>query len=169
MFKNTVLFTIGLMGAIFAAQFPAFYDQYIQRLGGALNEVNRAARDIEKIASDVGKTAPTLIDELLWEGGRNAAIGSTYAEIFDRQKYLTTVHIRLGSTPIWAQLFTLGRYADPDIMAGTWRDYAPGLPVSWAGFFYAAVGFFITGVLYETLLWLIRLPVSYWSGRSEAS
>lgn len=161
MYRHTVLFTIGFVGAIFFAQFPAFYDQYTQRLGGALAEVQLQATNITNIAASVDKTPIELIDDLIWEEGRNAAIGRNYAAVFERRDTLITAQSHLHDAPAWGRPFALARYQDQGLLQGTWQDYAPSMPVTWAGFIYAALGFFVAGVVFETLLWILWLPFSF--------
>lgn len=158
MFKHTVLFTIGLIGAVLFAQFPAFFDQYVQRLGGAITESQRQVTNITNIAASVGKTPRELIDELLWEDGRDAAIGRNYADTFQRYEDLRTARGHLRAAPVWGRTVALARYGEADLLKGTWIDYAPSVPVTWAGFVYAIIGFLFAGVLYETILWLLWLP-----------
>ena len=58
MFGRTFVMTLGLVGALGAAQFPAFSQQYMQRLGGAVGAVGEAFGIIDDLTSDNDSLVP---------------------------------------------------------------------------------------------------------------
>ena len=57
MFLRTMVLTSGLCGALAAAQFPAYSQQYLQRLGGAVDALQQVVADFDASASALGMSS----------------------------------------------------------------------------------------------------------------
>ena len=56
------------LGAILLAQFPQYFGQYLQRLGGHLNELRHQVAEYEEAAASLGLTLGEYINEHLQAG-----------------------------------------------------------------------------------------------------
>ncbi len=124
-----------------ASQAQAFMIQYIQRLGGHLDEAKANFANIQtglryRLMSD------TVRKKLEAEAGdRVAELQNTYHAIADANFLFKPV--------------ALLRHADAAMISGTWHDFAPALPATADGIFYIAAAMILGFLLYE----LIKLPV----------
>jgi hypothetical protein len=58
-----------------------------------------------------------------------------------RYETLLLQQLHLGTAAPVAKPFVLLRDADDVVFANTWRDFVPGVPVSFAGLVWGAIGF----------------------------
>lgn len=159
MFRSTFLFTFGLAGAVLLAQVPAFHAQYVQRIGGAQTEAQRQVAQIDALAAAENITRDALIEELVWGEGRAAAIGRQYRETVDRWRWLSDAYDGLREAPAWARVWSLARWHDPALWQGATVDFEPAVPVGTSGLLHALVGFWLGGMLFEVLAWILGLPM----------
>jgi hypothetical protein len=123
------------------SQGQAFTVQYIQRLGGHLDEARDHLADVQT-------------------GLRYRVMGDTVrGELETQAKRRVTELDRAYSAAKNANVLTrpiaILRYGDPSILAGTQRDFVPALPASRDGILYTIFGMIAGFVLYE----ILRLPV----------
>ena len=59
--RNTMTMAFGLAGALTLSQAPEFAQQYRQRLGGALTELQRSIADFDADAARSGMTRPEAL------------------------------------------------------------------------------------------------------------
>jgi len=124
-----------------ASQAQAFIIQYVQRLGGHLDEARAVLTNIqtglryklmnETVRVELEREAQARVNELA--GAYNAIAGSN----------------------IFAQPISLFRNADPTIVAGTWRDFVPVLPLGADNITYVIVGMVLGYIVYE----IVKVPV----------
>lgn len=133
---------VGLVGGTLFSQAPEFAQQYRQRIGGAIDELRIIVDDFTKQAADHqldGQQALEVYarspDDFLRD--RGLSMRST----LERYERLVTQQSDLGIAAPVAKPFVLMRNADEGILANTWRDFVPGVPVSFAGLVWAAIGF----------------------------
>lgn len=138
-----------LIGAGFAAtvgmgasQVQSFIDQYLQRLGGHLDE---ATLNLERIQTGVRyqTMSETVRRELETDAsGRVAELQSAYDAI-------TTAG--LVEKP-----FSFLKYADDTIVSGAWADFVPAVPLDTEAIIYVATGIVLAILIYE----IIKLPLA---------
>jgi len=137
-----VILAVGLAGGTLFSQAPEFAQQYRQRIGGAIDELRIIVDDFTKQAAehhldrqqalDVYARSP---DDFLRD--RGLSMRST----LERYERLVTQQSDLGRAAPVAKPFILMRNADDGILASTWQDFVPAVPVSFAGIVWAAIGF----------------------------
>ena len=67
-----------VLGAALFSQFPAFYQQYLQRLGGGLDQARIAVQRIEEVARSLGLTVDNMVERFMMS--RDAAYKSLGVE-----------------------------------------------------------------------------------------
>ncbi|GAA4224518.1 polyhydroxyalkanoate synthesis regulator phasin [Sagittula marina] len=141
----------GMMGAIGASQFPEFSQQYMQRLGGAVDELDRQITRYAADAAEVGMTLPDYLDRLAKEG----PLARTQAQnmISDMARYeqlAADLGALQGAGPFMrAKLAT--HLGDAQIWARARETYKPAVPATFEGATFAGTGF-VAGWLGLTLI-----------------
>ncbi len=131
---------IGAAG-IAASQAHAFLIQYVQRLGGHLDEARAHLNNVQnglryRLMSD------TVRKELEAEASRRVAeLQDAYHAIADGNVVLKP--------------FALLHHADPTMLAGTWHDFVPALPATTDSIFYVVIAMILGFMVYE----IVKLPV----------
>jgi hypothetical protein len=137
-----ITLVVGLAGGTLFSQAPEFAQQYRQRIGGAIDELRIIVDDFTKQATDHHLDRQQALDAYTrspddFLRDRGISMRST----LERYERLITQQSDLGSAAPVAKPFVLMRNADEGILANTWRDFVPGVPVSFAGLVWAAIGF----------------------------
>ncbi|MBY5435993.1 DUF2937 family protein [Rhizobium leguminosarum] len=130
----------GLAGGTIFSQAPEFAQQYRQRIGGAIDELRVIVEDFNRQAAEHHLDRQQALsayaqssDDFLRD--RGVSMQSTIT----RYETLQSQQLHLG-TPV-AKPFVLLGNADDVVFANTWRDFVPGVPVSFAGLVWGAIGF----------------------------
>ncbi|MCF3974055.1 DUF2937 family protein [Paracoccus salsus] len=145
--------------ATLLSQFPAFSDQYVQRLGGQVDALERIAADFDTSAEKAGLSRDEALRDLAgsrFRDAHQADLRRAFRRLQRAQQDLTMLR-RAG--PVERMLLP-HRLRDPQTLAATWGDFRPAIPVTVAGLAGAAVGF--------GLGWLVAaLPGLFFRRRSE--
>ena len=141
MFSRLLNGLAAVLGAAVLAQFPEFYQQYLQRLGGRLDQ---ARIDMERLLSDaaiLGRTLEAYLEELL-ESGTQAARQAARRELerVENADQLQSAYETLSQAGPLERPLALARHLDPDLAAEVLAVFTPALPVSPEGFVYAGCG-----------------------------
>jgi hypothetical protein len=152
--RRAIVFLFALFCAGLASQAPEFAQQYRQRLGGAVDELARIVRDFDADASGSGLTRAQALDRYPRAGDPFLADqGRRVAEIIARFDRLWAQKAALdGAMPILRPV-EVARRADGEVMRAAFEDYEPAVPVTPAGFIYAAAGALAGGLLAALLTW----------------
>ncbi len=140
----------GLAGAVGAgslSQFPTYYQQYLQRLGGRLDQAQIQVSRIEQAARDEGMTLAAYIDKF------TSSADTTYRqqgavlreEVADLSRLRDAVDALIQAPPI-ARPLRLLQNIDMDTARTALGDFALSLPLTTEGFVYAGIGL-ILGLL----------------------
>ena len=146
-----------LVGGVFASQLPEFSQQYRQRVGGALDEINRMLAEFDLDAKANNLTRMQGIEKLrssadpfvAQRGNRVAADDVRAARLNLQQKNFEGA----GS---FARMFVMAKDYDAGIAARAWQDFKPAVPLSMEGAISAAAGFFAGFGLWHLLGWPVR-------------
>nr|WP_272874537.1 DUF2937 family protein [Paracoccus shandongensis] len=121
------------------SQFPAFSDQYVQRLGGQVDALSRVAAEFDDSARGTGLTREQALADLSGSAFRDA-----------HQSNMRAVFARLDQARADLQMLRLAgplermalphRLRDPETLAATWGDFRPAVPVTAAGLWAAGIG-----------------------------
>lgn len=128
---NLVSAALAVIGALLFGQFPQFIAQYIQRLGGHLDE----ARLIQQKYSDY-----------------------TSGELPERIEYLEESLSAIQNAGPIEKFFSFIFNVDTDIAAAAWQNYTPGITFDTTGFIYIVFGALLLYLLKELLFLLASLP-----------
>jgi hypothetical protein len=130
----------GLTGAAGLSQAPEFSQQYIQRLGGQVDELTRLAKDFDDtaLADGLGR------EEMLQAMATTPLVESQAAmwrRTFARQARLSeNLMILRDATPM-QRLAMPHRMSDTATISAVWNDFTPAVPLSVAGAASAGTGF----------------------------
>lgn len=142
--KRYFLFAFALLVALAASQVPEFRQQYLQRLGGALDEVTRqvAALDARAQAAEMERYAylrrllnnpdPIVVRE-----------GEALLDLVSRKQRLEAAIARIDAAPAYLHVVEIAFNLEPDVAAATLERFVPAAPLSLSGLFHAFVGFFV--------------------------
>jgi hypothetical protein len=153
-------------GAIALSQAPEFFQQYLQRLGGHLDEARRVLARFEAVARESGLTLTQLIETTRSEAAAPVAkLGGVMAEAQTRAQALAQAESALRNADMWSRPWVFLRHVDTEIARGTWAVFKPAVPVTAEGFCYAAAGMLLALGLYRLgVVW----PFKTWSARRAA-
>lgn len=155
-----------VVGAVLFSQAPEFMQQYLQRLGGHLDEARRQLAHFEQVARQAGLT----LDRLIAQTSANpeatvAKLGGVMRETATRVDTLAAAQDALQHASLFTRPFVFLRHFDGDIAGGTWSIYKPAVPTTVEGLLYALAGMVALLALYHFAL---KLPLSRWRRRAPA-
>jgi Protein of unknown function (DUF2937). len=153
-----------VVGAIACSQAPEFFQQYLQRLGGHLDEARRQLASFEVVAKQSGITLQQLIDTTKAQTVEPVAkLGGVIADTQARVESLAAAEAALREASLWERPFVFLRHVDGDIAARTWEIFKPAVPVTAEGFVYAGVGMLLALALYQlAVAWPARVLMRRW-------
>ncbi|WP_410218135.1 DUF2937 family protein [Paracoccus sp. (in: a-proteobacteria)] len=132
--------------AAFLSQFPAFSDQYVQRLGGQVDALALVAQEFDTSATEAGLSRTEALADLS---------GSTFREAHGRD--MQRAFIRLDRARADLQMLRIAgplermllphRLRDTDTLRATWADFRPALPLTPAGLAAGGIGFLLGWIL----------------------
>jgi hypothetical protein len=147
-----------LIGAVFgaiagasASQFDAFMLQYLQRLGGHLDEARRnygLVMDGERYRDMAVEVRTILI-----------------ADARARMDELELSWRAIADADLLHRPWAFARHVDAEIAARTWETFRPVLPFDATGLIYAACGLVIGLIVYE----LLKAPFALLFGRRRGT
>jgi len=148
-----------VLGAVGLSQFPQFFGQYMQRLGGHLAEARRIYEQYQKAAADAGLSLEDYIQEHLDATSEVfVSSGRVIEDLVNRYQALEQSFLALADTNIYNRWIVFLREVDWEIAAGTWNNFVPGVPTTIEGLFYALAGLLAGWGIYATLKALVTLP-----------
>lgn len=140
MFRRATAIVAGLAGAGTMAQFPEYSQQYIQRMGGAVDELRTIVTDFDASATEAGLTRGEALADLS---------GSEFRELRseDMARTISRYERLSASLTLLREERAAGRLAlsygafDPEIASATYADFRPAIPVTVEGGSFALGGF----------------------------
>lgn len=139
-----------VLGAATLSQAPEFFQQYLQRLGGHLDEARMRVAQYEAAARESGITLHELIETTKAQASRPVAkLGQVVADAEVRLETLTAAENALRSATLWERPFVFMANLDLDIARGTWSVFKPAVPMTLEGLVYAGVGMVLALVIYQ--------------------
>lgn len=140
MILRTIVLASGLCGALAAAQFPGYSQQYLQRLGGAVDALSQVVADFDNSAAALGLTRTDALEQM--EG--SAFIEARRTDMqrsFERHAQLSADLAFLQAHGPFMRAYNITRMSDIEIARGALEAYKPTLPLSRAGAVFAIFGF----------------------------
>ncbi len=149
----------GLAGAATTSQFPEFSQQYMQRLGGAVDALSEVVADFDASAQAVGLSRDAALAQLqgtAFLDRRRADMTRTFA----RYENLRSDLAEIKDAGPFMRAYHLPRLTDRQIAQAAWEDFQPAVPLNFAGIVFAGVGFICAslalGILFRLLAWPFR-------------
>ena len=160
-----------VLGTIAFSQIPEFMQQYLQRLGGHLDEARRQLAQFRHTAEQSGLT----LDHFIKQTGANsdaavAKLGGVMTDAVARVDELQAAQTAIQNASLWERPFVFLRNYDPSIGHAAWAIFKPAVPTTVEGLVYALAGmlflltFYHAGVKYP-----IRRVVRLHRSRREAA
>jgi hypothetical protein len=145
----------GLSGAFGAAQFPAFSQQYLQRLGGAVDALGVVVAEFDASASAEGLTRIQALAQMQGTDfvERRRADMTRAITRYDTLK--EDLAVLEGHGP-FMRAYHGARLTDPEVAKGAWAAFQPALPLSLATAIFAGVGYLCAVGVFAAILALIR-------------
>lgn len=137
------------------SQFPAFSDQYVQRLGGQVDALTRVAAEFDASASRAGLSREAALADLTGSGFRDAH-QADMRHSFARLEHARADLAMLRMAAPLERMALPHRLRDRETLAATWRDFRPAIPVTSAGLIAAGIGFLAGWLLPGLLAWPFR-------------
>lgn len=111
------------------SQFPEYSQQYVQRLGGAVEELTTVVADFDASAKDAGLDRTQALNRLTGDQfleNRNQDMTRT----IDRQERLSESYAMLKEANAFQRLGAIRRFGDAKVTAGAWADFQPAIPLN---------------------------------------
>ena len=145
----------GILCGCALSQFPEYSQQYVQRMGGALDELATVVQDFDNSA----KTAGYNRDEALSVMTGSAFMESRQTDMrrtFDRFDTLFDDYSRLKDANAFERLAYTARMRDGDVFKGTAKDFKPAVPLNLEGASFVSIGFLFGYGLFAGFMRLLR-------------
>ena len=143
--------------AIALSQFPAFSDQYVQRLGGQVDALSRVATEFDASAQAAGLSRDQALADLSGSAFRDAH-QSNMREVFNRlDRARADLQLLRIAGPLERMLLP-HRLRDTEILAATWGDFRPAVPVPVAGLWAGGIGLVLGWMLTALAGLVFRRP-----------
>ena len=142
MLSRTLAFATGLLGAVAASQVPEFGQQYRQRLGGAIDELQSAMErfDADARASQLGRAEAIARlrgnpDDLARRRGVDAESSAARLQALERQRD------RMRAAGPFGRIGAMVQDTDTLVMRGAFQSFEPAVPTTSEGAVAAGLGF----------------------------
>lgn len=146
----------GVLCGCALSQFPEYSQQYVQRMGGALDELSTVVADFDTSAKASGYSRQEALNALSGSGfldARQIDIKRTFKR-FDK---LSDDYTRLKDANAFIRFAYVARMRDIEIIKGTSKDFQPAVPVTFAGAGFVGIGYFAGyGLLSGFMIWWRR-------------
>lgn len=155
-----------VLGAVCFCQLPEFIQQYLQRLGGRLDEARRQLAQFTEVAAQSKLT----LAEFIQRTGRNvdesvAQLAGVMSNTVTRVDSLAAADLAIRHASLWEKPFVFFAQLDPSIARATFDIYKPAVPTTIEGLIYAVLGMLTFLGLYHGF---IRYPLVKASGAGKA-
>lgn len=144
-------------GAVIFSQAPEFMQQYLQRLGGHVDEARRQLRQFESVARQSSLTLEQLVHQTQTNTDPAVAkLGAVMTAAVTREEHLASAQDALLHASWLSRPFVFLRHFDADIAHATWAVFKPAVPTTFEGLVYAVAGMLVFVGLYHGG---IKLPI----------
>jgi len=145
-------------GAVAFSQVPEFMQQYMQRLGGHLDEARRQLIQFQQAAAQSGLTLDRFIAQTSTNSDTAVAkLAGVMTRAVARVDFLETAQTALQDASLWTRPFVFMQHLDPSIAQGTWSIFKPAVPTTAEGLVYALLGMFVLLAVYHLG---VKYPIS---------
>lgn len=144
-----------VLGTVLFSQIPEFMQQYLQRLGGHLDEARRQLEQFQHTAAQSGLTLEQLINQITANADLAVTkLGGVMTEAIARVDTLAAAQSAIQHASLWSRPFVFLQHSDTAIVRATWSVFKPAVPTTLEG-----LGYALCGML--TLLAVFHLGIKY--------
>lgn len=157
-------------GAAGLAQFPAFYQQYLQRLGGRLDQAMLAVGRMRQAAEDQQLDLAAYVAR--FENSSDPVFrreGQNLIATLEEADRLQAAHAALSTADPLQRPLALASHFDSDLALSTLDRYVPALPIDAEGLVYAALGVLVGLLLLASCQQCGRLALRPFRRRPRAA
>lgn len=155
-----------VLGAVVFSQVPEFMQQYLQRLGGHLDEARRQLEQFRHSAELSGLTLDRLITQTSTNADAAVAkLGVVMTNAVTRVDALESAQSALQNASLWSRPFIFLQHLDPSITHATWAVFKPAVPTTTEGFVYSLCGILVFLAIYHLG---IKYPITRVRARRQA-
>lgn len=147
----------GLAGAAATSQFPEFSQQYMQRLGGAVDALGEVVADFDASAAAASLTRAQALEQMQGTPFLERRRADMARSIARHETLRADLEALQGQGP-FMRAYHASRLTDSQIARAAWEVYQPAVPVSFAGLSFAGVGLVLGSLGVSLLLGVMRLP-----------
>ncbi len=146
-----------VFGAVLFCQLPEFIQQYLQRLGGRLDEARRQLAQFTDVAAQSKLTLADFITRTSHNADESVArLAGVMSDTVTRVDSLASADLAIRNASLWEKSFVFFAHLDPSIARATLSIYKPAVPTTVEGLIYAVLGMLVILGLYHGL---IRYPL----------
>jgi hypothetical protein len=134
---------LGLFAGCLGSQLPEFSQQYRQRLGGALGELDRVLAEFDRDATVSGLSRDQALDE--YSAAASAFLksrGKSVTATLARRDALQKQSIAIEQAPPLMRPLEVLRAPDQAVMDGAWKQFEPAIPVTAPGLIWGGLAAF---------------------------
>ena len=156
-----------VIGAVVFSQIPEFMQQYLQRLGGHLDEARRQLLHFQQAAAQSGLSLDRLIDHTTANADPAVArLSAVMTDAIARVDTLAAAQSAIQDASFWSRPFVFLRHVDLAIARATWAIFKPAVPTTVEGLTYALFGMLVLVAIYHLG---IKYPIARIRARRTAS
>lgn len=167
MIIRALVLALGVAGGLAGSQFPEFSQQYLQRLGGAVDALEDVVADFDASATAVGLDRAGALAQMRgtpFMERRRIDMARTFARYDALRRDLAMLE---GEGP-FMRAYRLPYMSDPEIARAAWAVYQPAMPLTFAGLSFAGAGALLAGLLGWALLRMLLWPLRRSRGAAGA-
>lgn len=142
MLTSRLALFVGAVTGVAASQLPEYGQQYRQRLGGAIDELQTIVTEFDLDSARQGLSELQGIDRLSQNGDEFVRErGAQMREIAERLKTLSSANAAMAQAGPVGRLVALATEFDSLIAKRAYESYEPAIPVTSEGFILGGLGF----------------------------
>jgi hypothetical protein len=122
--------TGGVGLGVLLSQFPEYSQQYVQRLGGAVDELKTVVSDFDTSAQVTGSTREQALTAMGQGDEFVQRRGTDMTRTIDRHDALNDSYAILRDAGAYERLAYVRRFGDPQITKNAMGDFQPAIPLS---------------------------------------
>jgi len=157
MILRSIALAGGLFGAATTSQFPEYSQQYLQRLGGAVDALGQVVADFDASAAASSLTREQALSQMQGTAFLERR-RADMARSINRHAQLSGDFAVLRGQGPFMRAYNGARFTDREIAQAAWQAYQPALPLNFVGLSFAGVGFVLGGLAVSLVLRLLRAP-----------
>lgn len=150
--RKTGITLAAIIGLAVSSQAPEFTQQYHQRLGGALGELENIIEQFDQDAREGGYSRDGAISVM--QSSTNTLIhkrGISMQSNVSRHQNLLTQNNNFTSSPELLKPYFVFQNHDEKLAKETWSIFKPAIPLTLEGFIWGGIGALLLGLGYGAL------------------